>query len=251
MEVSMFKRVLAILPALCLAASVASAQSPFIGAWKLDPLKSRMPDEMKVESKGGNTYVFDFGAGPETIVADGSDQPGMQDTLLAVKAAGPGTWTVQRKKDGRVWIKATWTLSKDGTLTDNYRQFEADGSTVSMDYVYQRAGEGSGIAGDWQSIKETMNSPFALQVKVFQGDGLTFVSPVGTTNATVEDKDHPSGEPSIRRMDDHTLMVTIRHGGKEAATEEFVLSPDRKTLTMTVRVVGKDKPEVLVFERTA
>ena len=87
----MFKRVFEILPALLLATSAASAQNPFLGAWKLDPSKSRMPDEMKVQSKGGNTYIFDFGGGPETIVADGSDQPGLDNTLLSVKPAGPDT----------------------------------------------------------------------------------------------------------------------------------------------------------------
>ena len=256
----MFKRVLKILPAFCLATSVASAQSAFMGAWKLDPLKSRLPDEMKVQSKGGNTYTFDFGGGPETIVADGSDQPGVDDTLLSVQTAGADTWIVERKKGGRLWINATWKLSNHAsTLTDNFRQFEPDGSTVSMsmDYIYRRVGNGSGFAADWQSTKETMNSPFVLEVKAFQGDGLSFVSPFGTTNATFEDKDQPHEAPdagqrsskSIRRVDDRTLMVTIKRGGKEAATEDIVLSPDLTTLTMTVHVVGRDRPNVLVFER--
>ncbi|MGB6827245.1 MAG: hypothetical protein WBE41_04305, partial [Terracidiphilus sp.] len=52
-----------------------AAENPFIGEWKLNPSKSRMPDEMKVESKAGNTYSFNFGGTPETIVADGTDQP--------------------------------------------------------------------------------------------------------------------------------------------------------------------------------
>ena len=51
----MFKRILKILPAVCLAASMAwAAQSPFIGEWKLDPSKTRMPDEMKIQSEGGD-----------------------------------------------------------------------------------------------------------------------------------------------------------------------------------------------------
>jgi len=76
-EARVFKRILKILPAVCLATCMAwAAESPFIGDWKLDPSKTRMPDEMKVESKGGNKYAFDFGGGVETIVVDGSDQPG-------------------------------------------------------------------------------------------------------------------------------------------------------------------------------
>jgi hypothetical protein len=60
-----FERILKILPAVCLATGMAwAAESPFIGEWKLDPSKSGMPDEMKVQSKGGNKYAFDFGGAP-------------------------------------------------------------------------------------------------------------------------------------------------------------------------------------------
>jgi len=257
-----FKRILKILPAVCLATGMAwAAESPFIGEWKLDSSKSRMPDEMKVESKGGNTYSFDFGGGAETIVADGSDQPGgYGGTLLSVKAEAPDTWIVQRKKDGKVLIRATWKLSQDGsTLTDYYRQFESDGSTTSLDYVYQRHGGGSGFAADWQSIKETVNSPFLMQVKEFQGDGLSFTTPweQKTTNVKFDGKDYPDEGPnanrnvsaSIQRVDERTLVITDKAGGKVAYTEDFALSADLKTLTVTLRSPGRDKPLVMVFER--
>jgi len=237
-----------------------AAESPFIGEWKLDPTKSRMPDEMKVQSKGGNKYAFDFGGGTETIVVDGSDQPGYGGTLLSVKAEAPETWIVQRKKDGRLLLKATWKLSKDGSkLTDYYREFEPDGSTLSMDYVYQRTGGGSGLAADWQSNKETMNSPFLIQVKEFQGNGLSFMTPSEhkTKNVKFDGKDYPNEGPnadsgassSIRRVDERTLVVTNKNNGKVMETEEIGLSADLNTLTITRHIPGRDKPIVMVFER--
>jgi hypothetical protein len=61
--------------------------------------------------------------------------------MLSVKADAPDTWIVERKKDGRLLLRATWKLAQDGsTLTDYYREFESDGSTFSLDYVYQRHG---------------------------------------------------------------------------------------------------------------
>ena len=57
-----------VLPAVCLATSMAwAAESPFIGGWKLNPQKSRMPDEMKIESMGSNKYTFNFDGTPEII----------------------------------------------------------------------------------------------------------------------------------------------------------------------------------------
>jgi hypothetical protein len=257
------KRILVILYPVCLATSVAWApDNPFIGEWKLVPSKSRMPDEMNVQSKGGNTYAFNFGGGVETIVVDGSDQPGLGGTLLSVKAEAPDTWIVKRKEGSRLLLNATWKLSSDETtLTDYYREFESDGSTQSVDYLYRRSGGGSGFAADWQSTNETINSPFVLEVKAFQGDGLSFVDPLArrTRNLKFDGKDYPpNGVPnpgrgpfsSIRRVDERTLVITNKYDGKVSNTEEFVLSTDLKTLTMTVRIAGRDKPDVLLFERT-
>jgi hypothetical protein len=251
-----FKRALEILVAVCLATSMASAaQSPFIGEWKLDPSKSRMPDEMKIQSQG-NKYAFDFGGAVETIVVDGTDQPGLGGTLLAVKPEAPDRWIVERKKDGRLLLKATWTLSKDGrTLTDNFREFSPDGPTLSMDYLYERTGEGSGFAGDWQSIKETMITPFLMQVKDFEGDGLSFITPLyhTTKNVKWDGQDYPNAgrdaSSSIQRVNERTLVITDKAAGKVTDTQEVGLSADLKTLTITVHVVGSDKPIVRVFER--
>jgi hypothetical protein len=260
-EARVFKQTLSILAAICLTAGMArGAGSPFIGEWKLDASKSRLPDEMKVQSKGDNKYAFDFGVGAETIVVDGSDQPGYGGTLLSVKAEGPDTWTVERKKDGRLLIKATWRLSKDGrTLTDSFRQFDSDGSTLSMDYVYQRTGSGSGFASDWRSIKETLNSAFPLQVKEFQGDGLSFINPVAqvTKNVKFDGNEYPNEGPnagrgassSIRRVDARTLVMTDKFNGKVRDTEEIGLSADLKTLTITVHFAGRERPNVMVFKR--
>ncbi len=257
----MFKSILAVLPMVCLATGTAwAAKSPFIGEWKLDPTKSRLPDEMKVQSKGDNRYAFDFGGGTETIVVDGSDQPGYGGTLLSVKADAPDTWIVRRKKDGRLLLEGTWKLSKDGgELMDYFREFGPDGSTLSVDYVYQRVGGGSGFAADWQSVKETMHSPFLMEVKEFDGDGFSFITPSQhkTKNVKLEGKDHTNDGPnedrgassSMRRVDERTLVITDKAGGKVTDTQEIGLSANLKTLTMTVRIPGRDRPTVLVFER--
>jgi hypothetical protein len=260
-ERRMLKRILGILEAVCLATSMAcSAQSPFIGQWKFDSSRSRTPDEMKVQSQGGNKYTFDFGGGAETIAADGTDQPGLQGTLLSAKQEAPDTWIVERKKDGRLMLRATWKLSGDGsTLTDYYREFESDGSTLSLDYVYQRTGGGSGFSADWQSIKETRNTPLSMAVKAYEGDGLSFLTPAQHRPQNVkfdgkyysEDGSNAEQGPAIsaRQLDEHNLVITHKYNGKVTGTEDVGLSADLKTLTITLRFTGRDKPDVMVYQR--
>jgi hypothetical protein len=169
----MFKRTLQLLLVACLATgALSAANDAFVGDWKLNPSRSKLTDVMKVESLDANKYAFDFSGdgSAETIVVDGTDQPGNFGTTLSVTVEGPDTWKVVRKKDGRMLITGNWKLSKDGnTLTENFTGIEPKGSTYNLNYVYKRTAGGSGFAGTRVSTSETVNSVFVLQVRPYGG----------------------------------------------------------------------------------
>lgn len=255
----MFKRAFLLLPLVGLAAGAAwAADDLMVGNWKLNPQKSKLTDEMKVTSLGGNKYAFDFGGGnPETIVVDGTDQPANFGTTFAVTEVTPDEWTGVRKKDGRVEIKGIWKLSKDGnTLHDDFTFIANNGKTTHLVYVYERRGGGSGFAGDWVSTNEQVDTVYVLQVRLFEGDGLSFItSGEGTKNVKFDGKDYPnvgSGMKvvsSAQRVNERTVELSDKIGGKVVDTQEIVVSEDGKTLTMTVHVPGRSEPNVLLFER--
>jgi hypothetical protein len=257
----MFKRTFELLLVACLGTGALwAANDPFVGEWKLNPARSKLTDQMKVESVGANKYVFDFGGGSETIVVDGTDQPGNFGSTLSVTVEGPDTWKVIRKKDGRMLITATWKLSKDGnTLTDDFTGIEPNGSKFNLNYVYKRTAGSSGFAGTWESTSETVNSVFVLQVRPYEGDGLSFIDPSEeeTKNVKFDGKDYPNLGPnvapgsasSVRRLSERTLEMTDKIHGKVMDAQQIELSSDLKTLTMTVHTVGRSEPTILVFER--
>jgi hypothetical protein len=261
-EDMMSKRTFELLLVACLVTGTLWAtEDPFVGKWKLNPSKSRFPDEMKVNAAGANRYSFDFGAGnPETIVTDGTDQPGIFGTTLSVTVEGPDTWKVVRKKNGRTLLTGIWKLSKDGrTLSDTYRENQPDGSTLSMEYVYKRTTAGSGFAATWESVSEKMNSVYELQIERYGGDGLTFITPAEreTRNLRFDEKDYPDVGPDVpagsvssgRRVNERTLEMTDKIKSKVMDTRRVELSPDLKTLTMTVSPVGQSKLNIFVFDR--
>ncbi|HXW90006.1 MAG TPA: hypothetical protein VEK33_05630 [Terriglobales bacterium] len=236
-----------------------AANDPFVGEWKLNPSRSILTDQMKVESLGANKYAFDFGAGTaETIVADGTDQPGIFGTTLSVAVEGPEAWKLVRKKDGRMLITGNWKLSEDGnTLSDDFTSIESNGSTSNVNYVYKRTGAGSGFAGTWESTSETLKSVFVLQVQPYEGDGLSFIYPSRTANVKFDGKDYPNLGPnltpgsvsSVRRVNERTLEMTDKIDGKVVDTRQIELSPDLKTLTVTVHHAGRSEPNIFVFDR--
>lgn len=237
-----------------------AADEPFVGGWKLNPSKTKVIDQMKVERLGANKYAFDFGDGAETIAVDGTDQPGNSGTTLSVTVMGSRSWMVVRKEKGRTLLTATWTLSKDGkALTDDYTEFESNGSPMNVKYVYERTAGGSGFAGTWESTGATVNSAYVMQIRPWEGDGLSFIAPAEevTKKVKFDGKDYPNQGPhvaagsasSIRRVNDRTLELTDKVNGKVVVTQQVSLSADFKTLTMTVHTVGRSKPNIIVFDR--
>jgi hypothetical protein len=242
------------------AGALSAANDPFLGEWKLNPAKSKLYDQMKVESAGGNKYAFNLGAGDETIVIDGTDQPGYGGTTLSVSVAGPDSWKVVRKRDGRMLLTAIWTLSGDGNaLTDDFTSFAPNGSTYNVKYVYKRAAGGSGFVGTWVSTTQTVTSAVVIKVLPQEGDGLSFIdtSRDETRNVKFDGRDYPKVGPnvvpgatcSLRRLNDRTLEMTDKIDGKVIYRQQIELSPDGKTLTMTRHIDGQSEPNIRVFDR--
>jgi len=257
----MFRRTIHLLLISCLLPGVSwAASDPFVGEWRVNPSKSRLTDQMKVESVAGNKYAFELGGGsPEIILPDGTDQPGLGGTTLSVSIE-PDSWKVVRKQDGRILLTAYWKLSKDGkTLLDDYTQFGPNGSSTSVKLVFNRTAGTSGFAGTWESTSATLNSAYVIEVRPYEGDGLSFVnSSQGVTrNVKFDGKEYPLAGPnaipgstsSARRVGEHDLEITTSIDHKVASTQEATLSSDGKILTMSIHPAGRTTPNILVFER--
>jgi hypothetical protein len=256
------KRTFQFLLAACLVTGTLwAATDPFVGQWKLNPSKSKLTDQMKVEAVGANKYVLDLGGGvPETVVADGTDQPGLFGTTLSITIEGPDTWKVVRKKRGRTLLTGIWKLSKDGkTLSDTFTANQPNGSTFNLDYVYKRTAGTSGFPGTWESTSEKVNSVFEFQIRPYESDGVSFITPAQheIQNMRFDGKDYPDVGPNVasgsassgRRVNERTLEMTDKIEDKVMDTRQIEVSPDFKTLTMTVHPVNQNKPNILVFDR--
>jgi hypothetical protein len=257
-----------------LTSSVWAANDPFVGQWKVEPSKSKLYDEMKVEVAGAGRYAITFGPGQvDIVVADGSDQPALSGSTLAITVKGPNSWEVVRKMKGRMLLRADWTLSEDGkTLNDAFTQYLPDGmtlfsqplpngSTLVLPYVYERSAGNSGFLGTWDSESAKVRTGIELKIQPYEGDGLSFKrSDEETINAIkLDGKDHPDLDVnradigaafSGRRVNARSLEITYKSEGKTTSARQIELSPDLKTLTVTEHPVGQSRPKsVLVFNR--
>ena len=245
----MTKRTLPPLLVICLVLSLAwAASDPFVGDWKLDPSKSTLTDRFTVESAGGDTYVFDFGGGRETIVVDGTDQPSKLYGGSSLSVAKEGeSWKLVRKANGRTILTAIWRLSADGlTLSDHFTGFNADGSPYTLNYAYKRTSRGSGFAGTWVSTSvEAVNYVVALQIRSYEERGLSIIDSASQLTGNMN-----SPGAAVRRLDDRSLELLRKNThGELTQFLRLELSSDLKTLTMTPHSVAGAEPHIFVFDR--
>ena len=257
---------LATIAILCAATSRA-ADEPLIGKWKLNLSKSKLADQMTIALVGANRYTLTFaGVGEtETLVADGTEQPGVLGSTISVTIESPGNWKIVRKQGGRTVLTANWKLSDDGkTLTDTFLGNQPDGSTSRVDLVYKRgenSASNSGIPGTWETTEEKADTAYEIEISPYEGDGLTFQVSGGVpaSNVKFDGKDYPpaganpaaGSTTSGRRLGDHSIELTKKLKGKIVETREITVSPDLKTLTMTRHVVDQRLPNILIFDRQA
>ena len=234
-----------------------TASDPFVGTWKLDVSRSVIVDRMVIEAAGPNRYTFRFEGSPaETVVADGTDQPGLPGTTLSVKAEDSRTVKVVRKQAGRIIVSAAWKVSHDGLiLHDAFTAVQPDGSSSTTNYAYRRLSGASGFVGAWESTTPPVGLVYELQIRPLGGQGLAFIRQAGVKTVTFDGRDHavagaaPGSTASGRRRAERAMEITDKIGGKGLDTQALDLSRDGKTLTMNVHRVGQVTPDVLVFER--
>ena len=235
-----------------------TANDPFVGKWKLDASRSRTVDQMKVDVAGPNTYAFKFEGGPvETIVADGTDQPGLPGTLLSATVVDAHTWKIVRKQGGKVIITAIWNLSEDGrTLRDNFTSAQPDGSMSTVIQVFKRSAAKAGFTGVWEST-DLQVTGYEIEIRPYGSHGFTFAVPAANSvkNVAFDGQDHAVPGPvegltaAGRRPDERVLEMTDKLKGALYDTRTYRLSRDGKILTMTMHIAGQSAPNILVFER--
>lgn len=232
-----------------------TANDPFVGKWNLNVTRSTIVDDVKVQALGANKYAFNFeGAPTETVVADGTDQPGLPGTTLAVKSDEPHSLTVVRKQDGKIIVSASWKLAPDGrTLRDEFTGVQPDGSKTTTHYLYKRLSGASGFDGFWESTTPPEGLKLEMGIQPYSQQGLTFVTPGSNKNVVFDGREHAGATEGLtysgQRRGPRSLQYSENNHGKLERVRIFDLSRDGRTLRETIRVTHQPTPNVFVFER--
>lgn len=244
-----------------LASTLWAADDPFLGKWKLNLQASKLAgDQIKIQDLGGNKYKWTTGNISNTITYDGTDQPTRFGRTISMSLEKPNTWRMVIKKDGRVMSTMTHTISADGkTQVLRGTEMKPDGTSSDFTATWKKLEGGPGWAGTWEETDVKLTSADEWDIEPYEGDGLTFTAPAyqDVLSMKFDGKDYaekgpdvPAGSTSVgKRVNSHTLDVTDKVKGQIIDNMRFALSPDGKTLTVTIHQTGQPKSQSFVYDK--
>jgi hypothetical protein len=217
-------------------------------------------EQSKIEDLGGNKYKWTSGDVSDTITADGTDQPVHFGRTISIAPEGPSDWKMVIKKDGKVLSSMTHTLSNGGKKqTIKGTETKPDGTTSDFNVVLKKVSGGSSWAGTWESTDVRFTSPDEWEIAPYEGDGLAFNTSAyqDTLSMKFDGKDYEEEGPNVapgstsagKRVSPHTLDVTDKVKGQVMDHTKFEVSPDGKTLTLTIHETGQPKALTIVYDK--
>ena len=230
-----------------MAAPFTSAQSSFDGTWHGEQISRSGGTMVIVLQDGVGDCKGGMNCTPEIRAkADGTDQP-VSGSLPGITSSGrdvsPRWFTIVRKQDGKTTGESNEIVSNDGsTLVITSTYYPPNGSQpVNAGSTWKRIAPGPAgahkISGTWELTEaHTSNGMFTITIKS-DGDSLDYSNQSAGWSAKFDGKDYPAtGQPgnvtvSLKKVDDHTFVETLKRDGKAYAVETRTLSDGGKTMT--------------------
>jgi hypothetical protein len=246
---------------LAAAASLAAAEPPYAGKWKMNPAKSDFGETTVTIADLGSGQMEYTGDGQSyKFKMDGKDYPSFFGQTAAWKELDANSWETTEKLNGKVLTTDTDKLSADGkTLTFNMKGSKPDGGTVDETMVFQRVSGGPGLAGKWKAKNFKTSSPGTLELEASGDDGvkLTVVDFKLTCEAKFDGKDYPCTGPTIaqgwtasmKKSGARGIEYVYKMNGKPSYEGSMIVSADGKTLTETGSPVGVSEKFKAVYDR--
>ena len=247
-------------------ATVAGAQNPFVGTWKLDPAKGHYTGYSfsNTEISAGH-FLHKEGSTSYEFGTDGKDYPmELRNATVSYQQTGPNQWHRTFKLDGKVTGQSDVTLSEDGkTMNATGTNTAEDGTTSQFTFKNERVSGGPGLAGNWKRVNTKFDSDSILVISEPSKNSMTLdikqdkqvlSGPTdGHTPWTITSL-HPDADKhfgvTALRSGPRNLTYSSLLDGKETGKGEMTVSEDGKTLTDTQWDVTKPNEKTIdVYER--
>jgi hypothetical protein len=229
--------------------TMAMAQSPFGGTWKINPMTAKLPEKPDVYLLQDGMYHCKTCVPLRDVKADGQDHNVSGDPYsdtLSVKVLDDKTIEETYKKKGKtVATSKTWVSADGNTMISEFTDSsDTNGAPVTGKVEAKRVAKGPAgshaISGSWRASKvDTISDNNLIFTFKVSGDSVSYSAPTGQTyTAKLDGTEAPfKGDPgvtsvSVKRVDKNTIEETDKRNGKAIAVSLYTVSADGKTIAI-------------------
>jgi hypothetical protein len=241
--------------------TLAAADPPYAGKWKMNPAKSdfgestvtysQLPSGEFESTADGQSYKFRL---------DGKDYPDPFGDTAAWKSIDARTWETTWKLKGKVLFVDTLKLSADGqALTVNSKGVKPNGESIDDTVTLQRVSGGPGLPGKWKTKNLKSASPNVVELAPSGADGLVYrvLDMNMTCDAKLDGGYYPCSGPTVGpdwtlawlKASPRSVEWGLQINGKPMFKGAFTVSADGKTLTETGGATATNENIRVVYDR--
>jgi hypothetical protein len=241
--------------------SLASAQNPFVGTWKLNQAKSHLTGRTVTYSSAANGTIRETTAvGTYTFKTDGQPYSAMFGTTAKWRHPSATIWRARYSRNGTLLDSDTMTISSDGkTMTIISTGTDPDGKAFRDTEVFTRTEGSSGLMGTWKSEKVKSSTSAVLKFAANGEDGIVWILPdiKARLDMKFDGKDYAPVGPTVpagltiaaTKNGDRSFSFVEKMHGKSLFKGSMTVSKDGKTLRDVSTPVSVEEKATAIYDK--
>ncbi|HTU49261.1 MAG TPA: hypothetical protein VMF56_01635 [Acidobacteriaceae bacterium] len=241
--------------------TLVSAQSAFVGKWKLNQAKSHLTGDTVTYSTASDGMLKETtGVGSYTFKTDGQPYKTPFDSSVTWKQTGPSTWTTEDRHGDMLLDTDVMQVSKDGkTMTVISTGTNPDGTAFHDTEVYTRTAGTNGLLGTWKSEKVKESTSPIMEFAANGPNGIAWILPEikARLDLTFDGKDVTPVGPTVpagltlaaTKINAQSFSFVEKMNGKPIVKGTLTVSHDGKTLTNTSSAMHEQNKRMAVYDK--
>jgi hypothetical protein len=239
----------------------ASAQSAFVGTWKLNQAKSHLTGDTVTYSTAPDSAIKEStAAGSYTFKTDGQPYTTPFDSTVTWKQTGPSTWNTEDRHKDMLLATNIISVSADGkTMTIISTGTNPDGKDFQDTEVFTRTAGTNGLMGTWKSEKVKSSTSPMMEFAASGPDGIAWILPEikAKLDLTFDGKDVAPVGPTVpegltisaTKNSARSFSFVEKMNGKALFKGTLTVSKDGKTLTNVSSAVQEQNQRTAVYDK--
>jgi hypothetical protein len=241
--------------------AVASAQSAFVGTWKLNQAKSHLTGGTVTYSTAADgTMKATNAVGSYTFKTDGRPYKTPFDSTVTWKQTMPNAWSTEDRLNDKLLSTNLVQISTDGkTMTVTSTGTNPDGTDFHDVETYMRTAGTSGLNGTWKSQKMKSSTSPVMEFAGNGPDGIAWILPEikAKLDLTFDGKDVAPVGPTVpagltlsaTKNGSRSFSYVEKMKGKAIVKGTLTVSHDGKTLTDTSSAINEKNQTTSVYDK--